>query len=464
MASLVFQYPCREGTTGLELEAVWYHYSRVTPVYGVGLVNAVLMALDEAAACAPEECRAAVKIQATYRMHRQAAAFRDVRRKACTIQRVFRGHATRKRIEQERLTEQRLAYLRLVFDMFATRIQACFRGYYSRKTRSNYYAQQAYILQVTTRALNVLEDAHRTRVEQDKLRLAESLRVQALSYARRTAAMHHTISTFSIPSVYVRPPAASERLAQNPPVASGEGKEDAQTETGANAPGGDELAQAALFAAAEKLEEDIRLNSRAVRHRKRGEAGRTCRGATSGEWQRLAFMEAPQQAQTAEAKDTTAASLPPSRLPAINTGSQKQEASHKGRTSRATAKGSGRRLSPAVPWQNASASAPQRPLVLRSPPAPASTSAEKAPTSTAAGGVSSFRRQFSVKRHDCVEHQLSCEAGVAKNSAAAATFPGPLSTAKESAALEHSVDQQLIKSVHGNAVFKVPAARGKRTA
>ncbi|KPA81444.1 hypothetical protein ABB37_03811 [Leptomonas pyrrhocoris] len=484
MAGIIFQYPRRDGTTGLELEAVRHDYARVAPSYGCNLVNAVLQALDEAAACAPRETNAAVKIQATFRMHRQAATFRNMRRKTCMVQRVFRGYTTRKRLEHERTTTQRLSYLQTVFDMFATRIQACFRGYYSRKTRFNYYAQQAYISTVMSRSLGVLGDAHRTRIEQDKLRAAESQRVLALSYARCTAQMHHTISTCSIPSVYLRPPVSSVRLAPNSklqPTAGG-GRDGTRGDAGegvGNATAEDyELAQAAVLTAGEKLEDDIQQNSRAARHNRVGTPGAP--GVSRGTSPRpAAATTAPQtRAQSTDEKrsPTTATASQSPRLPALGANSGKQKVYAK--TSGARVNGEGKaknRLS--VPWEEASATAPQRPLIEKvhrhtqsplhtttsaSAAVAASTTPSDPSNNNTYKAVSSFHRKFGIRRHDCVEHNLSCEAGVVQNGAVAVTFPGPLSTAKESAALQHSVDQKVIKSLHGNDVFKVPASRGKR--
>lgn len=478
MASLIFQYPCRDGATGLELEAVRHHYSRVTPDYGCSLLSSVLEALDVAAAAAPRELYAAVKIQASFRMYLQAKAFRNVRLKACTIQRVFRGYSTRKRLERERQTTQHRLYLQTVFNIFATRIQATFRGYYSRKTRFNYYAQQAYIDQVTTRSLNVLKEAHHTRVEQDKLRSAESQRVHARTYARRTAQMHHTVSTCSIPSVYLRPPVPSERLAHNLHVAAEKsGGANFETHSAGDGRAGEgsaledcDLAQAAVLTAGEKLEEDIRQNSRVARHHRVKAASH-------------ASTTPPAALASASPPQTPTSATQSSRLPAITSSGRPSNGRPVARTARTT-DDTDAALNGPVPWEDVLATPPQRPLVSKSQHQPtsfsntapaAATSAVAAAgssskvTSPAGKGVSSFHRKFDVKRHDCVQHALSCSAGVSKNGAATAAavtagpaLMGPLSTAKESAALEHSVDQKLIKSVHGNAVFKVPAGRGKR--
>ncbi|KAL7695848.1 IQ calmodulin-binding motif containing protein [Lotmaria passim] len=432
MSNIIFQYPCREGTSGLELEAVRHNYTRVTPFYGTSLVNSVLQALEDASLCASVELHAAVKIQATFRMHQQATIFREVRRKACTIQRMFRGYSTRKHLENERATAQKLAYLKTVFDVFATRIQACYRGYASRKMRSNYYAQQAYIHTVTARAAAVLEDAHRARVEQDKLRTAESQRVQALSYARRTAQMHHTISTCSIPSVYQRPPVSSERLVDA--LRSTHGIDGVKAAGGRHTGSGDEagkekgdrvledyeLEQVAVFTAGDKLEEDIRQNSRAARHH-RGNAvapSSTARAATR--------KGTP---PTSAAAPTPTSQMPC--LPTLDAGKQCQKTSM--RTSSARDGGECESAhTPAMPCEDAAAT----------------KAAASSSTRNAAPNASSLHPKFGVKQHDCVSHRLSYQAGVTQNSAAA---------------LERSVDQKIIRSVHGNAVFKVPAVHGRRT-
>ncbi|KPI84156.1 hypothetical protein ABL78_6802 [Leptomonas seymouri] len=457
MAGVIFQYPCKDGTTGMELKAMRHNYSCVAPSYGCSLANAVLLALDEAAACAPRETRAATKIQATFRMHQQAKAFRNIRNMACTIQRVYRGYSTRRHLQHERATTQRTAYLQAVFDMFATRIQALFRGYYSRKTRSNYYAQQAYINNVTARSLGVLEDAHRTRIEQDTLRTAESQRVQVLNYIRRTAQMHHTVSTSSIPSVYLRPPVS---LVQT-------------EEVGETASADYALAQAAVLTAGEQVENDILQNSRAARLN-RAETLRKL-GVTSGALLRSAATTTAPQAATTDKKRLPTATAPSQvpRLPALDASARKQRVRNKV-SSAGSAEGDEPKIAPVVSWENASATAPQRPLIEKayqhssSPShntasAPVSTTAGSGPLSTEAKSVSSFHRKFGVRPHDCIGPSVSLKAIATQNGIAAVTFPGPLSMEKERAALEHSVNQKVVKSIHGNTVFKVPAAHGKRT-
>lgn len=466
MTGLIFQYPCRDGTSGLELDSVRHNYTRINPSYGCGLVIAVLQALDEAASCAPKEIHAATKIQATFRMYRQATAFRDVRQKACVIQRIYRGYSTRKRLEHERRTTLQLAYLQTVFDMFATRIQATFRGYRSRKTTSNYYAQQAYINKVTMRSLGVLRDAHRTRAEQDKMRSAEVQRLHALNYARRTARMHHTVSTCAIPSVYLRPPATSGRLALAAHTACGSAGGDTPPGVLAEALEDFELEQAAVYTAGERLEDDIREHSRLARLN-RGDLSIKS-DAHSGASTSFAERSAAQQAKKALSSPGSSSQPHVSCLPALDPTSRTAptaKAAASARVGKSEEDEEAKRIRP-VSWEDASATAPQRPLVSQTLKM-SSAAATSRTAENAANGVSSFHRGFSVKRHDCMEHDLSCNAGVTQRAhsgggAAAVTFPGPLSTAKERAALDRSVDHKLVKSVHGDAVFKVPAGRGKR--
>lgn len=513
----IYQYAKREGQTGLELDLLRLHYSRVTPDYGCRLVNAVLAALQEAAANAPAEIAAATKIQTTFRMHRQRQAYQAIRDAACAIQRVYRGYTTRKVLEVEAATVRHTEYLQTVFDMFATRIQACFRGYRSRKVRANYYAQQAYLRIVTTRSAEVLAQAHCTKVEQDALRTAEAKRVHDAAYADRTAHMHYMVSTCSLPSVYqcvVALPEAKpgvETRVPTPPEKkkgrsrSAETSGRAHRHSPANAGAGETasesaaeerfMAQVAAYTAGAKLEDDIRLHARAARRERH-------RGRSKAPQPSAALADAP-------AEPTDAASSQVPRLPAL-TASMPAPRQPPGKTNR----------TPPVPWEMDSSRPPQRPLVPRTPPiagpslsqsAPAAPSTSRAPpsggsslgrtlrkeqkpavsgrgTSTADTAVadvaaptgassaaaqaftetvselavSSFSRRFGVKRHDCLDHQLSTTNGVTSDAAPSYAATIPLSTAKEDAAVERSVNQQVVQALHGNTVFKVPAGRGRR--
>ncbi|GET93502.1 hypothetical protein, conserved [Leishmania tarentolae] len=520
--NFIYQYPTREGHSWPERDALFHHYSPITPAYGCSLVRAVLSALENAAAEAPLEIEATVKIQATFRMYQQRKAFLRLRHHACLIQRVYRGYATRRRLEVERTTVRQMVYLKAVFDIFATRIQSYYRGYLSRKTRSNYYAQKAYLKVVTARSSEVLVQALTTHKEQDDLRNEEAQRVHDLSYAHRMAHMHYMVSTCSVPSVYQRSgtPSIAKQAAQSTSHTCRE--EDGRSEEGAlvnlvastvmpageGSDGGgadDEMlrVQAAAYASGEKIENDIRYHARAARrnrstlkseesHRSRAQ---TVSATASSQPPGKTIADAP----VAEGATVSATSpVAGIRLPAL-TPSQPAQRSHPLNS-----------IAPAatvtVPWEVASAHPPKRPLVPRAPPLTGQSFSQTAPpalsrttrtgrkprkaqqaseddnfhaaetpaaqtagpgpsagsinSSMSRAAVSSFHPRFAVKRHDCIEHQLSIINGVVSDGNDSHSLTSPLLSMKEISAVQRSVDHKVMEALHGDAIFKVPARLG----
>ncbi|KAI5691470.1 IQ calmodulinbinding motif containing protein [Leishmania braziliensis] len=520
----IYQYLNSRGQSGLELDVLCRHYSRITPAYGCRLVNAVLSALEDASAHAPVEIDATVKIQATFRMYQQRKAFLTLRSSACLIQRVYRSYATRKHLDVERAAVRQMAYLQAVFDMFATRIQACYRGYQSRKTKSNYYAQQAYLKVVTARSSEVLAQALSTQVEQDTLRKAEAKRQDELSYARRTAHMHYMVSTCSVPSIYqrsVEPPPGKQSVHNT--LHTSRGVCGHSGESGLVSPGlptvklakersdssaaEDEtlMAQVAAYVSGQKLESDIRHHARAARLERIAVTAKRSPSPIAPTVLTVASLQSSDRttAVRPRAEGTTVRTTllaQGARLPALAASQPVQRS----RQVKATALAA----SPTVPWEELSLThPPQKPLTTPGLPLKSSffsetgspatllrtTQASRKPrggqqtaegdsfqaTGTAAAAaaapapseasiepsilgaaVSSFHRRFAVKRHDCLGCQLSITNGIVSDGAGSHALSGPLSPAREEAAVQRSVDQKVMQALHGDAVFKVSARRG----
>ncbi|KAG5490564.1 hypothetical protein JKF63_00684 [Porcisia hertigi] len=513
----IYQYANREGRTGLELDVFYRHYSRITPAYGCRLMNAVLSALEDAKTHAPMELSAALKIQSTFRMFRQRKAFLAVRQNACLIQRVFRGYATRTHLDVERTTVRQVAYLQTVFDMFATRIQACYRGYQSRKMKANYYAQKAYLQVVTARSSQVLAQAHSTQVEQDTLRNAEAQRVHELSYARRTARMHYMVSTSSVASVYQRFGAPSWAIQPSQDTLPTDSDVHNYNEvrslaspvpptvnsTGGTVDGELLVSEVGNCTSGQKLEKDIRHNARAARREPTIVKTKTDRSHIASTVPQTASPESHDNAMAGQkaAERLTASTTNPAqgtRLPPLKSSRLAQRDLQPSASVSAT-----------VPWELSTTHPPKRPLTTQAPPSAGPSFSETAPPAVlphtlrasrkthcaqhntenecpyptgVAGGaaagsapsadtvnssmpsaaVSSFHRRFDVKRHDCLEHHLSIVNGVTSNGADAHTFSGPISSSEEYSAGKRRVDQKVIQALHGDAIFKVPAGRGRR--
>nr|CCC95608.1 unnamed protein product [Trypanosoma congolense IL3000] len=168
------------------------------------LVVAVMDALGAASASYLNEVMAACKIQSTYRMWRERRAYCRLCSAALCIQRVYRGHWDRRRVEMMR---QDIATLheRCVYEYYASLIQACFRGYYVRRYKDNFYARRHYI-QLTVRASEAVRGAAALELEEQQTREdAEKVNMRLKDYRGATEKIHFMTSTMSLDSIYRRP-------------------------------------------------------------------------------------------------------------------------------------------------------------------------------------------------------------------------------------------------------------------
>ncbi|RNF14269.1 putative spermatogenesis-associated protein 17-like [Trypanosoma conorhini] len=168
------------------------------------LVAALMEAIAQANSVRQEELVAAVKIQSAYRMWREFRTYRVVRKAVVCVQRMYRGHMQRKRVMKRR-EEAEESHERAVYEYYATRIQACFRGYYVRCHVDNFFARKLYIeetLRVSSEVREMATQLHHAQVERD----AEArLTLQKQSYKEATEKLHHLVSTVSVSGVYRRP-------------------------------------------------------------------------------------------------------------------------------------------------------------------------------------------------------------------------------------------------------------------
>lgn len=173
-------------------------------------VEAIFAATDIAEENRLRECAAATKIQSAGRMRASRKRFLGVLRCVIDVQRVFRGYLGRRRF-LDRDIEASKMHQRAVLDHFATIVQARFRGFYSRKWRSDFFAQKKYLLLVKARSEQVLADATEARRQQEiDVEIANQAQMRA-GFAVAASDMHHILSTASRASV-LRPVVAPGSL------------------------------------------------------------------------------------------------------------------------------------------------------------------------------------------------------------------------------------------------------------
>lgn len=148
-----------------------------------------------------KELKAAVKIEALWRMYKQRKCYLHQQWAVSVIKRVFRGYRTRKNFWK--LTSNALAYQRKeFFSSCATSIQRIYRGFYSRKYLHDFYARKKY--------LKYIEGKNQRRIEKMgkyKQQLVADEQNRQEEYARMefyklSTNLHHLTSTKAVPGVY----------------------------------------------------------------------------------------------------------------------------------------------------------------------------------------------------------------------------------------------------------------------
>ncbi|ORC91375.1 putative spermatogenesis-associated protein 17-like [Trypanosoma theileri] len=172
------------------------------------IVSSVLESMTEASAKQETELDAALKIQSTYRMWRVRRVYCDIRNAVICVQRVYRGHIERKHVMRIR-NEADEAHERAVYEYYAARIQACFRGYYVRCYVDNFYARKRYIRETLKLSEDVRDMA--TKLLEDQLQQKSLVRAKKEEKLYKEAAekLHHMVSTVSVSGIYRPPMSAS---------------------------------------------------------------------------------------------------------------------------------------------------------------------------------------------------------------------------------------------------------------
>ena len=148
-----------------------------------------------------KELRAAVKIEALWRMYKQRKNYLHQQWAVSVIKRVFRGYRTRKNFWK--LTSNALAYQRReFFSSGAVSIQRIYRGFYSRKYLHDFYARKKYLKYIDGENQLRLETMNQYR---QKLIADEQKRQEdyaRMEFYKLSTNLHHLTSTKAVPGVY----------------------------------------------------------------------------------------------------------------------------------------------------------------------------------------------------------------------------------------------------------------------
>jgi len=121
-----------------------------------------------------------------------------------TIQRIARGFSGRLEYAQRLIVAQRLARM-AYYDGKATCIQKQWRGFYSRKTRHDFYARKLFLSAIEAKndeMRSTLQDHYEQQVEETRQRTFEAARAD---FERLISDKHHLVSTVGIPGVFNSP-------------------------------------------------------------------------------------------------------------------------------------------------------------------------------------------------------------------------------------------------------------------
>lgn len=160
--------------------------------------------IEEADASSAAVAQACANIQRVYRGRVDRGIIRFKAGKCTNIQRVFRGLMGRQRAAGERATKNETRVFSL-FTYFAMQLQRCFRGYYSRKYRSNHADRKKFIGDLEETGRKVREAMWQYSMEQAVAEERAEKDKQEKDFQEYASNLHHLVSTKQIRGVFNPP-------------------------------------------------------------------------------------------------------------------------------------------------------------------------------------------------------------------------------------------------------------------
>ena len=167
-------------------------------------IESIKAAKADAVANGPKEGEAAIHIQRCFRgsIDRGYIAFKSG--KATEIQRCFRGHCDRQEFH-ERKMKKRDKRTYALFKYFAMQLQRVFRGYYSRKYKSNHSDRKRFIGDLEETGRKVREMMYTYSMDQAIREEREAKEKEDRDFEFYASNLHHLMSTRAIPGVFNPP-------------------------------------------------------------------------------------------------------------------------------------------------------------------------------------------------------------------------------------------------------------------
>eukprot|EP00056_Hartaetosiga_gracilis_P014477 m.240671 g.240671 ORF g.240671 m.240671 type:complete len:349 (-) comp15736_c0_seq1:104-1150(-) len=178
-------------------------FLRVASSQPLRFVEKYLHAEEEARKYRQIEWDAAVCIQSAWRGFKQRRVVKKWINSALMIQKVFRGLKERQKYDylvKTKLQDKR----KRQFDAVATKIQAAWRGYVSRKRVLDFYGRRAYLKEVHAHNEAIKREMEAFEAEQEHIRQQQQAEKKKKKQLRQLERQHHMLSTHAQKGVISR--------------------------------------------------------------------------------------------------------------------------------------------------------------------------------------------------------------------------------------------------------------------
>eukprot|EP01063_Lacrimia_lanifica_P014380 TRINITY_DN20996_c0_g1_i1.p1 TRINITY_DN20996_c0_g1~~TRINITY_DN20996_c0_g1_i1.p1 ORF type:complete len:257 (+),score=116.32 TRINITY_DN20996_c0_g1_i1:127-897(+) len=169
------------------------------------LLDKYFVALNAAEEVREQEEKAIRFIQGRWERLRQQKRSRISKLAVLTMQRVFRGHLARLKVERMKIEAAKRDKQSLL-DHFATAVQRIFRGFYVRKWVADHYKRKAYLAQVVEKSNEVRQMGQQHYEEQLARHEEEEKSRHVREFAKLSSKMLYVASTATIPGVMAQKP------------------------------------------------------------------------------------------------------------------------------------------------------------------------------------------------------------------------------------------------------------------
>lgn len=174
--------------------------SKIGVVSITSLVDAYFAKKNETQKNFQKENESAILIQKTFRGYLTRKRFQKLKKATQTIKKYYKGYKARELVmsmKVEKKRKERMDY----YNECAKKIQACFRGYISRKKKFDFYKRKQFLEDVEKKG-KVMEQYIEEKIKERDQKYEEEVRKRKKKMFKRIAPkLHYLVSTKNIPGV-----------------------------------------------------------------------------------------------------------------------------------------------------------------------------------------------------------------------------------------------------------------------